>query len=1244
MQWINQAELRSWADRIGSREQFPIMIRDLILASARDVGDIRHIRFPGGESGQVRGYDGDLTMAVATKYVPAGRSVWEFGTNDDPVGKFKRDYASRVEDTANAESKGITFVFSTPRNWDNPKQKLPEFVEEYKNKGDFADVRYIDGAMLETWLEEHGAVGAKHARLVLGTVPDRGARSTEEFWREFLSRYNPPLTEEVVLAARTDQAKQIVDHLMSSRGPLVLVGDGPDEVSAVAVAAIREADRDRRQFIEARTIIVDTDTAGRVLSRADRYGYILSPTVREVGESLASYGPTVSTLDYSPSGTQFTRLERPSVRDMSEALKSMGFAEEEAETLARKSGRSLTILHRHAHKAGYRPPSWVNGGVRLLPAVLAGAWNTQEYGDREIIAELSGAAYDEYEESLRTYRPLQDAPIDLRAGIWRLRAPVDAFVNLSHLIGRRHLESLGKAATKVFSTDTAPHIAEEPFGRSSELYSSLLREGIATSLLVVAAMHKEVGLEVGLDPEALVNDLVAELPGLRDDVRVILGLEQQLTYLMEAAPRPLLSALECLLEGDEVASVLFAETSSFGGARSRLPNLLWALELQAWDPAYFRRVALLLAKLASKDPGGKSGNRPISSLRDLYTAWFPGTNAPFIERIAVLDEITALHPQVGWQLLLMLLPKMQDSKSHTQRPRYRDAGASDRETLTNGIVRETYDAITDRTLSMLGKTSAHWIEVAESFPAFSSQRRAQFLDMLVSQAQNAAGEDRVELRRTLRQIADRHSRFRQADWVLPASDLERLQDIVKSLSAITPFDQAGALFDEWSPYPTDDFDAEESAIKQRRADAVASLAATSGVDEVVRLAGMVRFPSDVAHAAATGIDDENILKDFLNQGEPNKPAPEFSAVVAGTLRHMRGDKYDSQILATAQQSGWSPVRTASILLHWPEVKETWDLVSTLGQAAERHFWSKRRPFRFEGPTNELETLVRRFVAARRASSALAVVHPRERELSWQTVTAILGGALEELEDSGLEGGTENFLFSELFKSLRDRKDINQLQLAKWEYAYFPVLRNQNVDLALYDRMASDPEFFVSILQDVFVADDVDPGERESTPEQRNRSSISHSILIQNNRVPGETGDTIDQDALDTWVDGMLEEGRKKGLTRIVPSYIGRTIAHAAESNGVWPPREVAKVIERLRSADVERAIMLERFNMRGVYVKALFEGGLQERNLAAQYQVWADATVLFPRTKAMLTSIAERWDRDATEADHEAERDRIRFE
>lgn len=193
-------------------------------------------------------------------------------------------------------------------------------------------------------------------------------------------------------------------------------------------------------------------------------------------------------------------------------------------------------------------------------------------------------------------------------------------------------------------------------------------------------------------------------------------------------------------------------------------------------------------------------------------------------------------------------------------------------------------------------------------------------------------------------------------------------------------------------------------------------------------------------------------------------------------------------------------------------------------------------------------------------------------------------------------------------------------------------------------MALDPEFYVSIMKDVFVADNFDAADQSSTPKQQNRSSISHRILMQNKRVPGEKDGEIKQQLLDEWVDGMLAESHKQKLTKIVPSYIGRTLAHASEVDGIWPPLEAATTIERLQSEDIERAIIIERHNMRGVYMKSMFEGGDQERELAERYRKWAAANGKYPRTRSMLTVISEAWTKDAKQADEEAERDRFRFE
>ena len=62
-------------------------------------------------------------------------------------------------------------------------------------------------------------------------------------------------------------------------------------------------------------------------------------------------------------------------------------------------------------------------------------------------------------------------------------------------------------------------------------------------------------------------------------------------------------------------------------------------------------------------------------------------------------------------------------------------------------------------------------------------------------------------------------------------------------------------------------------------------------------------------------------------------------------------------------------------------------------------------------------------------------------------------------------------------------------------------------------------------------------------------------------------------------------------------------------------------------------------------MKALYEGGQQERELAERYRDWAKkAPGLLVRTRALLHAIAEHWETDATCADEEAARDRLRFE
>jgi len=128
------------------------------------------------------------------------------------------------------------------------------------------------------------------------------------------------------------------------------------------------------------------------------------------------------------------------------------------------------------------------------------------------------------------------------------------------------------------------------------------------------------------------------VPGLRTDPRLLTSLRNELPLLAEAAPDPLLSALEQSLGGDgDLIRPIFNEQAGWIFPTSKHTGVLWALETLAWDPVYFRRAVLVLARLVAIDPGGRLGNRPFQSLTEIFVLWNPNTNASSAQRLNALD-------------------------------------------------------------------------------------------------------------------------------------------------------------------------------------------------------------------------------------------------------------------------------------------------------------------------------------------------------------------------------------------------------------------------------------------------------------------------------------------------------------------------------------------------------------------------------------------------------------------------------
>ena len=170
-------------------------------------------------------------------------------------------------------------------------------------------------------------------------------------------------------------------------------------------------------------------------------------------------------------------------------------------------------------------------------------------------------------------------------------------------------------------------------------------------------------------------------------------------------------------------------------------------------------------------------------------------------------------------------------------------------------------------------------------------------------------------------------------------------------------------------------------------------------------------------------------------------------------------------------------------------------------------------------------------------------------------------------------------------------------------------------LTIQELMAEDPLFFVSVICDVYLRAHRDPNEESvdvpcTTELEEARAEAGFRLLRGMRVIPGrnENGE-IDESRLLRWINVARQRASDEDRAVMTDQTIGGVLAHVEEDphDQVWPHRGVRHVIDELVAPEIERGIRLERFNMRGVYSKAVCEGGGQERELEAQYRGWAAA-------------------------------------
>ncbi len=1266
MKWIDAGDIRNWitGKQRHCQQTLPELVRRLILATANSVEEID---FPSGDNIATGGWDGRLKTSMVVPFFPSGFSGWEISIENSPGKKAKEDYAKRTTDPLGLSPKDTTFVFVTPRSWPG----RGKWQNDMRATKAWRDVRVVNADGLEQWLDSAPAVALWMARQI-GKVVSGGIRDLEAVWEEWSVGTNPVMTADLVISGRTKDVEEIQKWIGQRPSILEVQGDHPDEALAFLYAAIATLPETERAQALARCVVVENINELRQLIQAfQNYPLIIAipgECIDAAPAATARGHHVFIRVDAKVIGIRdVLRLSRPQRSIVEKILHDSGFPDAEAQRIARGSGRSIPVLRRHLFRSNaVSAPAWANAeSARILtPTLLAGSWNENKEGDRQVIEKLSGMKnYDAFIKELNPFLSIDDSPIRKIGTIWMLKSPLDAWFILARYITNDTLKLFRQSILSVL-TKTDPKYDLPPeqrwaaaiYGKSNP-YSEWLRTGLVESLVLIAVYANRCSNVVST--QAFADTVIKGIFTTTDKWEAWASLKDVTPLLAEAAPDSFLEAVEQgIAKNPKVFQELMQDGSGVVFGDCNHSGLLWAIEGLVWSSEYFARAVKVLSELANIDPGGTWSNRPINSLKDIFLPRFPQTYATPEERLTVLDMLIDKYPQLVWKFGQSYYKGGSFSESH--RFRWRDTGG-----IRRGLEQENKKANQEYIPSLLSKLSdlacakENIVSAVDEFTRLSSDVRERLLKVLEeSNPAVFSKEERAELLQCIRETLN---------WVNSYGDDERRKQVpglYRVLEKFNPKDvleRIGWLLSTpWPRLPQGEpkeYDEKNTAVKKSQEEAAREVLDEVPLDRIIEFAGTIQYPGILGYTLGKVVRDETADGIVLDAILKHMDKPILIRGYAGGRVKVTGSGWvDKQIERIKVKGGYSPEACALLYFGLPENMATWLAVSAHGKGVEDAYWKQISGYLRTNKKEDAVMAVERLLDVKRPDTALTIAGDSHISLP----STLLQHLIQELlaidpKDKKFRADTmTGFHIGHIFRQLYERKELPIEEIAKLEWSFaalFDEIRQYTgAPMALHRVLQKDPSFFAQLISFIYKQDgrapdsgqkDIDKGAAER------RAHVAYEVLDSWRLMPGLKDDgTFDEKELIDWVEAARKQCAEINRVKGGDLQIAFMLAHApSDSDGIWPHIAVRNLIECLNNELIDRHIQIGIYNSRGDVSRGLNEGGRQERELAEKYNKMSDKVkTKWSRTGAMLRSIAESYERDAKHEDIDSDLHDLRWD
>lgn len=1230
---IKALEIEAWASNIVARVRLSVFLRTLVHSTGFG---LTAVDFPGNDDAERPGWDGSVTAAEGTPWVPEGRSGWEFGTNQDPKAKADSDYGKKTKATSKTDRANTTFVFVTPRRWSGKGQ----WLDARRKEGHWKEVRAYDASDLEQWLEQSIAAQAWFADETKRTA-SLGVHSLDREWREWANASNPPLSAALFDAAVRAESKRVKDRLSGPvDGPTIIASDSTGEALAFLSQLFREDNSELAAYRDRIAVFHEPAVLPKLAEgNADFIAVAATPEVeREFGPYVNRLRSFVIYPRNAVNVDPHLILEPLNYESFRAGLEAMGKTRDDIERLGHESGRSLTVLRRRLSTLpALRNPDWAaqpQTAQRLVPFLLAGAWDFARDSDQTILCLLGAEApYSELEKGFHALTGLSDPPV-WSAGTYRgVVSKIDLLFAIRSVVTPADLKTYFDVAQLVLSEDDPSLDLPDKdrwkagiFGKTREI-SQALRQGISETLVLLAVygntlFQASLGINVEAHATKLVRSLLTPLT-----TRALEAHDRDLPTYAEASPDEFLRILEADLKTGEPASIgLMRPTDSGIFAQCVRSGLLWALEGLAWAPSTFPRAVLILARLSQVKIDDNWGNKPIGSLGSIFRAWMPQTSATLDQRLKVMDLLAERYPTIAWQICVEQFDGRHTVGHYNHKPRWRnDAAGFGEPDVQAGY--QFHVKMIEMALGWKRHDKETLSDLVETIYGLNEEQQKTVWD-LISRWANATTRDadkayvREKIRVTVmsRRGAIRNQKYDKAEALVAAANAA-----YKALEPTDLFNKHEWLFrQDWVEESADeidsgdiDFQKREARIAALRTAALRDIHSAHGLEGVFKLAEMGKTPGRIGYLMASILAPTEICGFILKALPEGTDTWTRKNLVYGALHAFTEHEPRQRVLRSIQDAV-PRSEFVRILQLAPFEGGTWKLVRELDKLSRQAYWAGVAPPQLPSDSDDdINGAVTGLLEAKRPRAAFSFVHFKLKQLKPALLFRLISDVAISHDEPVDRFQLDGYYINEAFNVLEESGEFSVDQLAGLEFPYIDVLSRQvgaqeahgipNLELYIEDH----PELFVDAVAWLYQRRDGgnDPKDLNlDNPDMvSNRAQRGMALLDALERIPGTAkSGKPDVDKLRAWVNTVRESCLTLGRAEAGDRSLGKLFSSApVGDDGVWPCESLREVLEEIQSEAISRGIVLGVYNSRGVHARA--EGGDAERALAQKYRNWARA-------------------------------------